>query len=590
MIANDFEPDLVAELLGRPRLALLKRLSHLERKHRLIHSVGRRCRFDHQQLRETLYRELMDGLRDEYHALVGEALERRLAQPAAAGGSSVLTGSNAVAVARHLLLGRRLDEAARHLSAALSHALATYATEDGELLARTFLDLDEAAGRTQPPALRVEALLAYAECLGHDGRRAEERDVLERAADAVAATDDATLQRRTLERRLSLHFGLGEFPRAEVVCREAFKTVTRSKDRAAAIAALGNLGGALRSQGRFDDAVNALRRALSWVVPEADPLRRCLLTTSLGLVQVARGHVPSAQRLYLQARAIAESFGLRAGERVRIPKAQDTASLRYQFAGLARALGRYAESRVDAERTLLLATNLPTVAREGAALLALGLLAGHLDQLGDARAALELARERAAEAGDRRFESAIVQALGESAVQAMDTERARHHFAHALGIRRSIGYRPGVCESLLALGQVAAMGGDVDAARLHVEEALELAPALEMPGIAALAGATAALLYAREGRRDHARKELEQAHRALGGDGPLSVSSRAEGLYFAAMASRALGDEDTCRAYMWQAYDLVQEIAERLPADQRAQFLKGTSPNREIVTAVAALT
>ncbi len=396
-----------------------------------------------------------------------------------------------------------------------------------------------------------------------------------------------TLRRRTFERRLSLHFGLGEFARAEAICRDAFRTAARTKDRPAAIAALGNLAGALRSQGRFDEAVNALRRALSWIVPEGSQLRRCLLTTSLGMVQAHRGHGDSAQRLYAQARSLAEGFGLREGPRVKPRSTEQSDPLYTQFQGLARALGRYAESRIDAERALLLATNAPQPAREAAALLALGLLAGELGLIAGARAALALARRATAEVGDRRFESAILQALGENATQAGDAALARQRFAEALELRRKIGYRPGVCESLLALGQVHAMVRDVDGARVCLEEALELAPTLEMPGIAALARATAALLHAREGRADRAREQLEKAHSVLGSDGPLSVASRAEGLYFAAMAAEALGDAEAAGVYMWQAYDLVQEMAERMAPAQRHAFLTGTSPNREIVAAVA---
>jgi len=588
VIGMEFEPDILAGILGVPRLALLKRLSQLERKHRLVHSAGRKCRFDHQQLRETLYAELMDGLRQEYHAMVGEALERKQIPDDTA--TADISGSAAMLLAHHFLLGARLTDARRYVLPALQHALTMYASEDGVQIAQAFLDLDDAEGATSPPALRVEALLALATCLGHEGRRAEERDVLERAADEVEATDVKTLRRRTFERRLSLHFGLGEFARAEVICRAALRTATRAKDRPGAIAALGNLGGALRSMGRFDDAVNALRRALSWVVPEASPLRRCLLTTSLGMVQVHRGHVASAQRLYLQARAIAEDFGMRSGPKVTVPKSADEDSLRVQFVGLSRALGRYAESRVDAERTLLLSTSAPQPVREAAALLALGLLAGHLDQLGDARAALTQAHAATEAAGDQRFAGAILQALGENAVRARDADLARQRYAEALELRRKIGHRPGVCESLLALGQVAAMSGDLEAARPYLDEALDLAPALEMPGIAALARATAALLYAREGHRARARAELEEAHRALGGEAPLSVSSRAEGLYFAGMAAKALDDDDAYSVYMWQAYDLVQEMAERMSSDHRQAFLTGTSPNREIVAAVAALT
>lgn len=576
----DFDPGILAELLGVPRIALLKRLSRLERKHRLIRSVGRRCRFDHHQLQETLYDELMPSLREEYHALVGEALERQ---------STAVDDARSVELAHHFLEGRRPDAALAYVRAALDHTIATYATETAAKLAERFLELDD--GETAGPELRTTVLLALAEVYDHEGRRAEQREMLDRAADEVERTAEAQLQRRVFERRLALHFQLGDFALAEEICREAFRDASRDKRRDDAIAAIGNLAGAMRCQGRYDEAVNVLRRALSWVQPVGidNDLKRCLLITSLGLVQFNRGHVPSAQRLFLQGREMAGRFGMTKGEPMKVARTKFDDDFRKQFAGLARALGRYVESRIDAERTLLLGSALPKSTREAAVLLALGVLAGHLGQLGDARAALLAAVDRARMSDDARFESAVLEALGENAVQAGDTELARRRFGEALKLRRKIGYRPGCCESLLALGQVAALGGDDEAARTYLREASELAPMLEMPGIAALAGATAALLHAREGRRDKARIELEEAHRALGGGSALSVSSRAEGLYFAGLAARALGDEDVCQVYLWQAYEIIQEVADHMASDQRQAFLTKTSPNREIVAEIARI-
>jgi len=40
---------------------------------------------------------------------------------------------------------------------------------------------------------------------------------------------------------------------------------------------------------------------------------------------------------------------------------------------------------------------------------------------------------------------------------------------------------------------------------------------------------------------------------------------------------------------MWRAYDLIQEVAQGMTSDERTAFLRGTSPNREIVEAVAGI-
>ena len=89
-------------------------------------------------------------------------------------------------------------------------------------------------------------------------------------------------------------------------------------------------------------------------------------------------------------------------------------------------------------------------------------------------------------------------------------------------------------------------------------------------------------MYARSGRRDRARIELDEAQSALSG-GPLTVSSRVEGLYFAALAARALNDEEMAKSYLWRAFGILQSVTESMNPDARETFLRHTSPNREIL-------
>lgn len=580
----EFEPDLLAHLLDAPKIPLLKRLSHLERRHRLIRSAGRTCRFDHHQLQETLYQRMMPSLREEYHALIGEALEERRGTAAKEPGD--IPGPVALEVCHHLALGGRAAAAGRYAAEALEHAVRTYRTLEGLVIANALLAAAEVEPGALPPATRARVLLARAALHQHEGTRGEQARSLEDAVALLEQIDDPPLERRILDARIAMQFQLGSFGEAVATCREALRIASRRKDYDGAVAALGNLAGALRAVGRYSAAASAARRALSWVMHTPSTYRRSVLLTTLGMVAFNRGAERAAQRLFLQALELAREFKIPRIATVKSGRAALDDTARQEYAGLSRALGRYAESRIDGERLLLLDTGMPRRIKEAASLLALGVLAGHLDRLTDARALLQGALDACREEGDQRFESAVLHALGENAVQARDPDLARQRFMESLELRRKIGYRPGVCETLLALGQLAALGGAVEAARSYLDEAMEVAPHLEMPGIAALSRATAALLYAREGRPDLARGELEQAQSALGA-GPLTVSSRAEGLYFAALAARALGDEEAYDTYMWRAYDLIQEVAQGMSADERTAFLTATSPNREIVAAVA---
>jgi len=583
VVGMEFDPEVLAEVLGVPKIALLKRLSQLERRRSLIRSVGKKCRFERQQLRETLYEGIMEGLREEYHGQVGERLEAR----AVAGRpADDIDGAACFDIVWHLVLGGRVERAARRVAPALRHAAQSYRVEDGVLIATRFLDAVDAARASVPPETRVDVLIALVGFHEHEGRREEELRRLERAAAETSKAGDPRLSRRVRDLRLAFHFQVGDHAAAAEACREAFEESLAAGDRAAALAALGNLACAERSLGRFDEAAAHVERALAEFLEPTSVMRRCQLLCSLGLVEYHRGRPRAAQRHFVDAAALAAPFGAAKTAEAGPTTPAPPDDLREQFVGLSRALGRGAESRIDGERMLLLETALPRRLREGAAMLALGVLAELLDMPADARGCLLGALAAGREVGDARFEAAVLHALGENALAAHDGGAARRHFEGALELRHRIGYRPGVCETLLALGQLAAVDGAVDVARPLLEEATELAPALQMPAIAALARATAALLLAREGRRDEARVELEKARQALADGGPLSVSSRAEGLYFAALAARALGDEDAHRAHMHAAWRTIRDIADRMAPDQRRAFLTGSSPNREIVASV----
>ncbi|MCE9635250.1 MAG: protein kinase [Planctomycetes bacterium] len=579
VLGAEFDPEVLAEVLGQPKIALLKKLSSLERKHRLIRAVGRRCRFDHLQLREMLYEGVMEGLREEYHGQVALVLTKRAATKAATDGASELE------LLRHCVLGGRGDLAVAHVTAGLRHAAQAYHTDDGARLAERFLAV---AGDVAGPAVRAEVRLELAGFLDHEGLRSEERATLDAATtDAHAAGDDALL-RRVLDRRLLLSFATGEFAGAEVICRDAFRLASRRKDRDAALAALTNLAAALRCRGRYEESAAALRRALSYVLHEQSRLRRSIVLTSLAMVESQRGRRRTSQRLFLDALAIARDFGIGQAGDLADSRHPEHDELRDRFLGLSRALGRSTESRVDGERTILLGAELPRRLREAGALAALAAVATHLGMHDDARGLLIGALKAARDATDQRSEAAMLHALGENAVESRAPEVARKWFSEALDLRRRIGHRPGVCETLLALGQLAALSGSIQTARPYLEEATELAPALEMPSIAALARATSALLHAREGHPERARAELDEARMAFAAPGPLSIASRVEGMWFAALTARTLGDEAAAAQHLASAWEVLQDIASRMDPQERHAFLFETSPNREIAEAAGA--
>ena len=71
-----FDARLIAHALGQPALRVLQSLARVGRRLNLVRASGDRFEFDHHQIHEALYGELLDPLAREYHAMLAEALER----------------------------------------------------------------------------------------------------------------------------------------------------------------------------------------------------------------------------------------------------------------------------------------------------------------------------------------------------------------------------------------------------------------------------------------------------------------------------------------------------------------------------------
>jgi hypothetical protein len=64
----EFDPDLVARVLGRRRVAVLQDLAEVERRHGVVRAAGDLYRFDHHQIQEVVDAGLPPALRKEYHS------------------------------------------------------------------------------------------------------------------------------------------------------------------------------------------------------------------------------------------------------------------------------------------------------------------------------------------------------------------------------------------------------------------------------------------------------------------------------------------------------------------------------------------
>ncbi|KYK26538.1 MAG: hypothetical protein AYK23_02930 [Candidatus Proteinoplasmatales archaeon SG8-5] len=75
VIGQEFSTDLLERTTEMRRITLLRNLSEIEKNHQLILFLQDKYRFNHAKVHEVLYNGISEGLRREYHRVIGETLE-----------------------------------------------------------------------------------------------------------------------------------------------------------------------------------------------------------------------------------------------------------------------------------------------------------------------------------------------------------------------------------------------------------------------------------------------------------------------------------------------------------------------------------
>ena len=260
----EFDPGLVADVLGLGRIPALKLFGQIERRHRLVRAAGRRMVFDHHQVQEALYGSLLEQLREEYHAALASALEVRT--KAAEGKPEDVEGALCVDLCEHFLKGAQGERALRYLDAALAHLERGYLNDQAVAL----VDRARAVPGLLAGRERLAILLRSATRLDVLGRRDAERAVLEEALALADADGDPSLRARA-RTALGGHFArVSRHAEAEALLVEARELARGAGDRRAGRAATANLGFVCYLGGRFDEARSHYAQSLATAREDGD--------------------------------------------------------------------------------------------------------------------------------------------------------------------------------------------------------------------------------------------------------------------------------------------------------------------------------
>ncbi len=557
----EFDPSLVAAATGQGRIPTLKSLAQIERAHRLVRSSGRRFVFDHHQVQEALYGSLPEGLREEYHAAIGEAIEAR--HGAAAVDPRHVDGAVCVDLAEHFLRGARGERALGYLDAALTHLDKSY--------------LNDAAIRLADRALAVPGLLAGKERCKLLLRRAGRHGLLGRSDDArtsldeanalAEATADASLR---AESRIALGSHLvnvARYEEARRVLGEALDLAREVGCRKSEATATHRLGGVFESLGRYDEARAHLERSLVLLREIGDRRGEAAAIGHVGLVFESLGRYDEARAHQERSLAIAREIGDRKGE------AHATGNLGTVFG----SLGRYDQARTHFQQHLAIAREIGHRRGETYAAGNLGTVLCALGRHDEARAHSERSLAIAREIGDRSSEAYATGQVGSVFFSLGRHDEARAHFERRLAITREIGERTMEADAIAELGAtLVEQGLGADAATL-LRDAAAMAEELGYPSIQLLAKARLANL-ASDDRASAVAAALAALTTCEAG------ASSASAMEARFLLWQATGD----RAHLSEAKRRLDFLVAHAPPQDRESMLTKVRLHREIAEAATA--
>ncbi|MDC3961407.1 serine/threonine-protein kinase [Polyangium jinanense] len=515
-LGREVDEEVLRRAADLPESTLMDALGSLRRAYVLEDGGGGRLRFLHEKLRERAYAEIPEDERRDVHARVGRALEEVF--------PGDQRGEHVEALAYHYQRSGHIEKAAQYAEEAAAKAARAYALDDARRRYGDALALMEQLPQTEDVSRRrVKVTVRWAEaCLYEPSPR--QIEVLAEAREIAARIGDANGVVRCDYWAGWIAYALGDHAGAIRVSERALDEARALGDHKLHYQLVLNLGQNYAAAGAYDEALAYIHQGIS--MKEQSPwggrTAGCAYGYGyLGMIHGDRGEFAEAHAHLDTALAIAAELGRRSLE----------GSVLVQRAMVEGWQGAFDACSATAERARQLAAVLgaPYVATmsktaEGLSLFSLGKREEGLALLREAVQWIEAT-------GTRLSVSWSYGALAEALALAGQTEEAAASARAALA-RAEAGDRIGLSTAHRAL----ALTARGDAAREHIDAALETARQKKSPREEALAHLCAARVFRDEGATATAREEADAAVAAFEAMGMVGFVIEARAL----LASAAL--------------------------------------------------
>ncbi len=562
---NEFRSEVIGNVLEINRLKLLKNLSDIEKKHKLVHSLRSKYRFDHTKITEVLYNGMIEDLRREYHRLVGDTLSD--------------------------LYENKLEEVMNEL------AQHYYKAEDE----RAVYYLNKAGNNAKEKFANSEAVRFYRLALEALDKKEDMIDVLESLGDvyslmgeyenaielfnkAVNITDDIEVKVRNLRRlaeiyqrkgdldislkviitakdllenRISTERGRilviegntqhrrGEFERSMSILSEAvgiFEQSGGERDLGNAIRSIGNI---YLNKGEFDKALEHYERSLDAMESIGDMMGIAGALNNMGIVYQDIGETERALEYYRRSLDIEEKIGNKWG----IAQSLNNIGIIYRNKNqLDKALNFYRRSLVIKEKI---------GDKRGIADTRnnIGQIYRSKGEMEEALKFYRVSKRIYEEIGDKQGVSTSLNNMGKVFLAKNDVESALKLYRSGLEIREKSENRLGVAQSLNSIGEAFYHNKELDEALNFYERCLNICSEI---GDVSLKVLTLCGLSETHLKLDGIEKSYDYAERAIDMGGEEGITRRTLGMVY-----REMDEWDKAEKELEMAKDILDEVGDK---------------------------
>ena len=487
VVGEEFDSRVIGDLTGLNRIELLKNLGDIEKTHKLIHSLGKKYRFDHKKIREVLYDDINSELRQEYHRITAESYEALYPDEDVVEqlGHHYLMAEDSRAVDYFIELGDRAKEgysnkeAIDYYSSALSfiheedEMYRTLKTRIGDLNSiigmydEAITNYDEVLDLEEDDQEIAKVLEKKGEVYLNRGEFEKARDLTDRG---LSLSEKNTVERcRLLGTKAESYNNQGEYDRAREILIEQKKIAEDlglDEERAEA---LKNLGISSFRQGDYDKAVQYLQESIDISEGMEDVKKVADAYQNLGLIYGNQEKLDEALKNYEIALENYEKIGDVRGK-----------AYVYKSIGVAyRIMGEYDESLEYQMKSNSIAHKIGDMKGLSSTYQNIGIVYYDKGELKKTLEYFDKSSELMEYMGDKQGLAWSYNNMGVLYNLMGDLDRSLENYKKSLDLKREMGDTYGEASSLYNLGSLYFDRGEYERAEDYHLESLELCKELD---------------------------------------------------------------------------------------------------------------